>query len=115
MLFDWFGGNFGRDGGPSASGATALCNKPLSRMRERAYERSGVPMAEVVVDGAVAGQAAGEFAVRIGAAHRVDLGDVRWVASEFEDHAIWRGRIDRFAIAVIGLAERFAGSVEPRL
>src|SRR5258708_14436305 len=35
MLFDWFGGKFGRDGGPSASGATALCNKPLSRMRER--------------------------------------------------------------------------------
>src|SRR5438445_700952 len=43
--------------------------------------------------------------MRVGAAQRVDLADIRRIAGEFEDEPIRRSRVDRFAVAEIGLAE----------
>ena len=46
---------------------------------------SDVTAAQIVVGMAVARKPAGEFAVRIGTADRVDLGDVVGVLGEFDD------------------------------
>src|SRR5436305_1912672 len=45
-----------------------------------------VAVAQLVVDAAVAGEPAREFAVSVGSADCVDLGDIGRVAGEFEDH-----------------------------
>jgi hypothetical protein len=58
---------------------------------------------------AVAGEPAGQFLVGIGAAGGVDLGNVFRILGEFDDQPVGRGDIDRFAIAVIGLAVFRAG------
>ena len=72
-------------------------------------------VAQLVVDAPVArrASAATRYARRRGAG--VDLGDIGRVAGEFDDQAVGRLRVDRLAIAVIGLAEFLAGRVEPRL
>ena len=71
--------------------------------------------AQFVVGAAVAGEPARQFAVRVGAADRVDLGDVFRVLGEFDDQPVGRGDVDRFAIAVVGLAVFFAGPFEALL
>jgi len=69
--------------------------------------------AQVVVRAAVAGEPAGQFAVGVGAADCVDLGDVVGILSEFDDQPVRRSDIDRFAIAVIGLAVLLPCLFEP--
>ena len=70
--------------------------------------------AQIVVGAAVAGEPAGELAVGVGAADRVDLGHVIGVLGELDDQPVGRGDVDRLAIAVIGLAVLLAGHFEPR-
>ena len=53
--------------------------------------------------------------MRVRFAQRIDLGDVGRIAGEFEDHPVRRLRVDRPAIAVVGLAEFLAGLVEAAL
>src|SRR5580704_9588703 len=77
--------------------------------------RLSFAVAQFVVDPAVPGEPALQLAVRVGLADRVDLGDVGRIAGEFEDHPVGRLRVNRFAVAVIGLAEFFACRVEPGL
>ena len=69
--------------------------------------------AQLVVGAAVAGEPARQFAVRVGAAGGVDLGDILRVLGEFDDQPVGGGDVDRLAIAVIGLAVLLAGPLEP--
>src|SRR5437763_15782866 len=86
--------------------------KPSRRCRTPSYSGVAMPVAaacpalkvavsQPIVDAAVAAQPARQLAMRIGAAQRVDLGDIGRVAGEFEDQPIRRVRVDRFAITVI--------------
>src|SRR5262249_25525248 len=98
-------GECGRDRAPSASGGAS--NPVIAR---RGWVSAPGPLAlvavpELVVDPPVTAQPARPLAMRVGAAHRVDLGGIRWIAGEFEDHAVRRHRIARFTIAVLVLAE----------
>ena len=51
--------------------------------------------AQFVVGVAVAGQPARQFLMRVGAAHRVDLGDIGRILGELDDEPVGRGDIDR--------------------
>src|SRR5262249_58037883 len=71
---------------------------------------SGRPLE--IVDGSVAGEPALELRVRVGAANGVDLLDVRRIDRELDAQPVGARRVERHAIAVIGLAVRDAGSDE---
>src|SRR6516225_11383928 len=66
--------------------------------------RSDRAATQIVVGAAVARQPSGQFLVGVCATGRVDLGDVVGILREFDDQPIGRAYIDRFAIAVVGLA-----------
>src|SRR5262245_12641291 len=66
-----------------------------------------------IVDGVVAPEPALELRVRVGVANRVDLLDVRRVDREFDAQPVGARRIERHAVAVIGLTARDAGGGEP--
>src|SRR5262245_8950090 len=66
-----------------------------------------------IVDGSVAGEPALELRVRVGAANGVDLLDVRRIDRELDAQPVGARRVERHAIAVIGLAVRDASGGEP--
>ena len=53
------------------------------------------PAAQFVVGMPVAGQPTRQFLMRIGAAHRVDLGDIGRILGELDSEPVGRGDIDR--------------------
>src|SRR6185437_663228 len=67
-----------------------------------------------VVDVPVAGEPALQFAVRVGAAHPVDVAGVRRIDGEFERQLVGARDIEREAIAVVDGAVRDVVRLEPR-
>src|SRR5262245_65275056 len=57
-----------------------------------------------IVDGSVAGEPALELRVRVDAANGVDLLDVRRIDRELDAQPVGARRVERHAVAVIGLA-----------